>query len=366
MPLDPDALTPAPRLPSGGAAGDRGPVRFRAERDLGGVLSATFAFLRAVWRELGWALLLIAGPVLLLTAVAQFFLQTQVFGALGGLLGQPGGPPPDPEAMQEEMMGAVFGPSYVVSLVGAMIAAALVTALVLGYVRLYRAGAAGAVTPGVLWAEASHHLGAVLALAGGAVLLAMGAGLLSMGGCLGTLVWVGLALYVLPLVGLALAARVTAGRPLGEALAEAQALLGRSWGSTFVVALVAGLIQYAFTLVLSLPTGVAVAMTMMHAPGTADGSSETMRVLMAVGSLLGTFGQLLYAIPLVALTLQYYNLREQEEGGGLSARVDALGGAPAPTPPPLPPPGAEPGDEEAATGGPPRPGFRGRGFDEEA
>jgi hypothetical protein len=350
--------------------GDRGRVPFRVERDLGGVVSTTFTFLRETWRELGWALLVTAGPVLLLTAVAQFFFQSRLVGSLGGLLGRPGEAPPDPEATTEQMLSVMSGPSYIVSLVGGLIGATLVAALVLSYVRLYRAGAAGRIGPGVLWAEASHHLLGVLALAGVAGLFVMAAGVLSVAGCLGAVAWAGLALYVLPLVALALAARVPGGRSTAEALAEARALLHRHWAPTFGVMLVVGLIWYAFSLALSLPSGVVAVLTMLNTSAEPATLTGPMRVLMAVGTLLGTFAALFYAIPLVAATLQYFTLLEREEGGGLAARLDVMEASAAP-PPPLPPrPDAErpapEGDAVGTRGEAPPSGFRGRGFDDEA
>ena len=78
---------------------DRGRVRFAEERDIGGVISTTFLFLRETWRELGLGLLYVAGPVLLLTAVASYFMQTRIFGMLGDL---EAADPNDPTAVFDE------------------------------------------------------------------------------------------------------------------------------------------------------------------------------------------------------------------------------------------------------------------------
>jgi hypothetical protein len=80
---------------------------------------------------------------------------------------------------------------------------------------------------------------------------------------------------------------------------------------------------------------------------------------MAAGTVLGAFAYMFYAIPLVAIALQYFSLTSVESGGGLVERVAAMespadeASAPA-RPPPLPSAGSNPGG-----------GFRGRGFEDD-
>jgi hypothetical protein len=323
-------------------------VRFAEERDIGGVISTTFLFLRETWRELGLGLLYVAGPVLLLTAVASYFLQTRMFGLLGELEQSD---PNDPAAFLGLFSG-LMGPSYVLAVLGGLVAGVLVTAVVFGYVRLYRAGGAGRVSPGVLWAESSHLLGRSLRVW---LLIALVVTLCVAGMalfCLGLVVLIAL----LPALSLAVPGSLLGGRSVRDAFGDGWRLASRAWLPSLGVVLVSGLIWYSINVALSLPSSIA---GMMVGLNSAEGDfsvTGTARGLMAVGTVLGAFGYLFYTIPLVAIALHYFSLTEGESGGGLIDRVAELEQASAeePTsPPPLPGAGGT------------APGFRGRGFDDE-
>lgn len=342
--------------------GDRGRLVFRRERDVGAVISATFEFLRETWRELGLGLLYIAGPVLLLTGIASFFVQTRLLGMMGELERVEQQNPGDPMAVFDAF-GGMFGPSYVLVLMGGLVAGLLVTAVVYGYVRLYRQGQAGRIPPGVLWGEASHLVGrsALVWLLIGVVTTLCA--LLIFALCLGLVAFVA----VLPALSLVPALALLRGRGVMEAFAEGWRLARGAWLPTFGVVVIAGLIWYAFVVALSLPSSIAGFVIGWNSSGgeALAVDSGGMRALMAAGTVLGAFGYLFYAVPLVATALQYYSLVEQEEGGGLGARVDLLA-SDEPSPPPPPPPPLPPRSSDAPSSEAPRaPGFRGSGFGDE-
>ena len=331
-------LTPTP---------DNGRVRFAEERDIGGVISTTFLFLRETWRELGVGLLYVAGPVLLLTAVASYFLQTRMFGLLGEL---EQADPNDPSAFFG-LFGGLMGPSYVLAALGGLVAGVLVTSVVFGYVRLYRAGAAGSVSPAMLWVEASHLLGRSLRI----WLLLLVVVTICVAGmalfCLGLVAF----MWVLPALSLAIPGALLGGRSAREALSDGWRLASRAWLPTLGVVIISGLIWYSINVALSLPSSIAGMMVGLNSSEGEYSVTGTARGLMAVGTVLGAFGYLFYTIPLIAIALHYYGLVEGESGGGLIDRVAELETAPAEEerlPPALP-------------GAPPS-GFRGRGFDDEA
>ena len=334
---------------------DAGRIRFGEERDMGAVISTTFVFLRETWRELGLGLLYVAGPALLLTAVASFFLQSRVLGMMGELEQM------DPEDPAEIFgsLGTLMGPSYVLTVFGGLIAGVLVTAVVYGYVRLYRAGQAGRVPPGVLWSEASHLLGKSLRawVVVAAIVTLCVAGIFFL--CLGLVAFVA----VLPTLSLMVPAALLGGAGVREGLGEAWRLARRAWLPTLGVVVVSGIIWYVINAALTLPSSIAGMMFGLNSTNPDFEVSGTMRGLMAVGTVLGAFGYLFYAIPLVASALQYYSLVVGEAGGGLDERVAALereDDDPQPAPPPPPLPGSTAGGPGAASG------YRGRGFEGDA
>jgi hypothetical protein len=333
------------------ATPDRGRVRFAEQRDIGGVISTTFVFLRETWRELGLGLLYVAGPVLLLTAVGSYFMQTRLFGMLDDL---ERADPNDPTAVFD-MFGGLVGPSYILAVFGGLVAGILVTAVVYSYLELYRAGRVGQISPGVLWTEASHLLGRSFRV----WLLTAAVATL----CIAAMALFCLGLVALVAVGPALALTVPAAmlgrRRVGEAFGEGWRLASRAWLPTLGVCVISGLIWYAVSLTLSLPSSIAGLILGLNATGITEVSGAT-RALMAAGTVLGAFAYLFYAIPLIAIALQFFSLTSVESGGGLVDRVAAMEapgdeGQEPRRPPPLPSGGSAPAG-----------GFRGRGFEDDA
>src|SRR5690606_1234494 len=122
---------------------DAGAIRFRRERDLGDVVNVTFRFLRDNAAELGRGLLVIVGPVALVAAMVSAWAQLQMEAAVQGAF--------DPA----DSMSPFGDEGYVTGLILTVLAVVamqlLIQAVVLGYVERYRRGAAGTITPAVLW-----------------------------------------------------------------------------------------------------------------------------------------------------------------------------------------------------------------------
>lgn len=330
---------------------DSGRIRFGEERDIGGVISTTFAFLRETWRELGLGLLYIAGPALLLTGVASFFLQSRVLGMMREFEQLD---PEDPSAVFDAL-GGMMGPSYVLTVLGGLVAGVLVTAVVYGYVRLYRAGQAGRVPPGVLWDEASHLLSRSLRvwLAIAVIMTLCVAGMALF--CLGLVALIAL----LPAMSLVVPAVLLGERTVREGFGDAWRLAARAWLPTLGVLVISCIIWYVINAALTMPSSIAAMMFGLNSTDADVGVSGTMRALLALGTVLGAFGYLFYSIPLVAAALQFYSLVWREAGGGLDesvAAMEQLDNQRVPdAPPPLP-------DDLPGGGGP---AYRGRGLDDE-
>lgn len=349
-----DPLAPDDLFGTAGAPDDRGAIPFRRVRDVGEVLSATFAFVRENVRELGWGLLVIVGPAVVISTALSALLRREFLSSLGGL---DTAETTDPTAF----LRVFTSPYYFAALGIGLITPILASAVVYAYVRLYREGRAGSVTPGVLWAETTHLLGPVFSVS----LALVASVLLVIIPCLGALAWLVGFVVFLPVVVLAPVARAMGAESVGDAVRRARALAQGEWGPTVGAALLAGLVFFAVALLLAIP-------------GAMLGLSLGMSGLMGAvgwttilwGAVSGLVVYAAYAIPVLAVTFQYFNLVERKEGHGLTARVDAL----AATSPDVP--RADGGDEgfglrqgagsEAPPEPPvPRPGFRGSGLGDE-
>ncbi len=335
---------------------DLGTIRFREERDVGDIINTTFRFLRDNLREIAAGMLYIVGPIALLAAVLSFFVQSQM-QALTFEFTNPGANPFD-------ILGSIFTPAYLVYIGLLLVVQFLVTAVVLGYVRLYREGYAGGITPGVLWAEASHHIWPILALSLLVGLFLMLSVLVWIVPCLGALVWLAAFVYLSPSLSMATVSRVLDEDSAMDALKRPYELVKGQWGMSFGVMAIALVAFMVFAMVLSVPGAIAGFGSAMGTL-TGDNPGGGSRVLLAVGSVLSTLTYLGYTIPLVAGSFLYFNLIERKEGVGLFSEIDRIDAAPTALDDPveLETRGErEPLDDGLANQGFENRGFRGGGF----
>ena len=373
--LDPDGDLLDPAYTPAYTPGDIGAIPFRRVRDVGSVINVTFRFLRENLEEFGRALLTVLGPVVLVVAIVNYFVQVRMLEAFASI-GSPD--PADPFALFE---GYFSGPFLLVALLS-VLAPLLLTALTYAYVDLYRRGEAGAIPPGRLWGEAQ---GLVLPYFGYAVLAALVfavTGLVVIIPCLGLLVWFAFLVYAWPILSLLFVARALEGEGLADGLARVRRLVKGAWWPTAGVLFIAGLIVFVANIVLSLPAQLA-GFGFGFMSLNPEPPSGFDRALLAVGALVSTLIYAAYPIYLVAAAFQYGSLVEEAEGTELHARVDRLAGAsrpergrsepagPGPDAPSSPPvswrDGA--GDTPSPPSPPPPPdggsqGFRGGGYDD--
>ncbi len=316
---------------------DRGAIHFRRRRDVGEVLAATFAFLRENGRELAWGLVVIIGPAVVVSTMLSGLFQREFAAELGGLAG---GGAADPAGI----MRVVASPYYLAAVAIGLITPILASAVVFAYVRLYRDGQAGAITPGALWAETSHLLWPVFSIS----LVFLAAFLLVVVPCLGALaVLVGFFVF-LPVLILAPVARAMEAGGVGDAVRRTRLLAQGEWVPTVGVGALAWLVFIGIAAVFSIPNWLlAFSGGPLNAPGWA----------MGVWGLVAAFVvYTAYAIPTLAATFQFFSLVEQKEGRSPMGRPDALD-----APPTAPRPDAS--IEEPPSSPPPQGGFRRSGFD---
>lgn len=364
---------------------DAGPIRFRKHRDAGSVLNATLVFVRENARELLTSYLAIVAPIAAAAGLASVLFISRAGDVFA-----------DPQAILNDPL-AVFGPTYFVSAVLGLLTSVVAQAAAGGYVRLYRRGEAGAITPGVLWDEARDLilplLGLTLAVALGVVVTA----LINVVPCLGTIAWAAFLVWAFPAVSVMVAVRVLEVPTLGEAWARARVLVKGSWGFAAGALLLAVLVLVVLSVAVGALTGLAGALLGVGAgfdPLRAPGQVTTgAAVLQAV---VGVLSYVVYLVPFLAVYFVHGRLAEELDGTALDDDLDALSDLDAParpadpagpaetpfgsrlgqrpgappsappplssTPPPSPPPaGADPADERRDDDE--RPGFRGGGFD---
>jgi hypothetical protein len=282
------------------------------ERSATDVINVTFRFLRAHFGPLVKALLLLAGPPLILGSVASMFVAgtsgaTASAGAIGLLLLQ-----------------------FVGTAVGGVIA----MAVAIGAVQVAHVEGPSALTTGRLWSAVRTHglslfgrqiqigltIGIGSAVFGGIIGgLAAGMGS-STGGILILVVlgvlFLGFVFYAAPMLTLLLPGQVDANRAVS--ISRCRTLMKGRWGQTLGVWLLATVITLILFSVGWIPQFVLGALEATG--GNAAGS--TSRLL--AGGVAGVAQVFSPAVTYTAITFQYYNLVEQKEQVSLQEEVDRM------------------------------------------
>lgn len=281
---------------------DRPFIPFRQERSASEVLNATFAFLRDEFRGLGMALLVIVGPLVIVSAVLTASYQQATWGAMFDL-----------EALMETQMeplglGAVLG-----ALLG-YTAFFLAVAVCYAYAMLYEEDGPGPFEPREVWDRLRADFGTYLTTSLWLLVLSVGLGLLSFV-CLGIFAF----LYLAPMMMLVFPARLDRPQEFWAALNRCRKLVKGVWWPSF------GLIVATFVVVIIV--SLAVSATMLAGYGMVTqlvGEGLLAQGLQVVLGALGIVSYLGYAVPTVAFVIHYFNLVEQKEGVGLEARIEAM------------------------------------------
>ena len=292
---------------------DAGEIRFRKHRDAGSVLNATLVFVRENARELLTSYLAIVAPIAAVSGLASVLFVSRAGDVFT-----------DPQAILNDPF-AVFGPSYFASAVLGLLTAVVAQAAAGGYVRLYRRGEAGSVTPGVLWDETRELvlplLGLTLAVSAGVVVTA----LVNVVPCLGTLAWLGFLVWVFPVVSVMVAVRVLEAPSLGEAWERARALVKGSWGFAVGALLLAVLVLVLLSVVVGVLTGlvgivlgVGAGFDPLRAPA---GVTTATAVVQAV---VGVLSYVVYLVPFLAAYFVHGRLAEELDGTTLGDDLDVF------------------------------------------
>jgi hypothetical protein len=312
---------------------------FRRERDFGTKISATFEFIAAQFRPLLKCLAYFVLPGTLVLGIGLGLLLGSVTSIMPKMGSSPGLAPDFGSIAPSLVLGGGL------SIISLLIAMLLLISTVYGFVRVrLDTPAAEEVHPAQVWAYIRPRLGRmVLALL---MLFGLSIGMMSvlgviMFGVLGSgntsgagsvllifgsvlvfyigIFWLGgvLSLYF-PILW-------TEDTDVLTALRRSFYLIKGKWWSTFGLFLIVSFIQTFITYLFAIPMYGVMAVQMLKIPGFES------PIIAVVGASIYAVGIMFtYAIPLIALQFQYFNLVERKEGLGMRLLVDTLGQGPAP------------------------------------
>lgn len=316
------------------------PANFWQERDFGAKISATFEFIGAHWRTLGKCLVYFVLPFTLLMGIGLGFFTNSMFDQMGGVLaprqsgwhstvGAPGSSP----------FGVYNFSGLALAFIGGLLAFLLLTGTVFGYLRArLRLPADQPVTPAEVWAELRARLGRMvlvivflmaiyLVVVLGAVMLisvlaSAGGGGSFASAVLGFPLVGALVVYLAVVLSLFFPVLWLEDNSVVGTLGRCFQLIKGRWWATFGLIVVVSIIQSTLSIVFVLPQYAVMFGKMMHVPGLDSDLLGVLAQCIYAAGIIFT-----YAIPLLALSFQYFNLAEQKEGVGLRLLVNELGQA---------------------------------------
>lgn len=314
---------------------------FRQERDFGTKISATFEFIRANFRPLVKTLAYFVLPGALVAGVGMGTFTNVVYNQMPAAGAQRGAATAMSSTMLTGMMGGMG-----VGLLALVVSFLLITGALYSFVRVRLVLPAGeAVQPGQVWAFMRPRLGkallavAVLGAVGGLVGFLISIAFVGTVAGTGVLHWSNPGLLILGAVALwALLAWVVVVMTLFfpilwledagifQALQRSFFLIKGKWWSTFGLLFVSGIIQGFVAFIFIIPQYAVMFGKLLKIPFLdSDVLGIAAQCFYSLGALFT------YAIPLLAIMFQYFNLVERREGTGSFQLLGQLGQAPAPS-----------------------------------
>jgi hypothetical protein len=278
-------------------------IDLRRRRDIGGLVTVTFDFVRLNFRQLGRAILFIAGPPIALVAV----LSGVMFADMLDMSTY------DPETMSP--FAGMF--TRVATSVGlGYLVAAILLAVVNSYMLIYleRKGE-GEIEVAEVRQKLFENFGMVIGTLLVTTIITF----------IGFIVLIVPGVYLSVALSIILAVRMVEGRGLVESIRRCTALMTGYWWMTLGLIIVMSIITAALGWVVSIPQYIVM---MVYGITVADGetASSSYRIALIVTSIIQAFGSnLLNAILIIAVTINYFNLVERKEGVGSMARIEEIG-----------------------------------------
>jgi len=128
--------------------------------------------------------------------------------------------------------------------------------------------------------------------------------------------------YIYPIFSLIFPIMVFENTSFGYAFGRSFTLIKRNWWATFGSIFIMGLITWVASFIILVPVGILNAISLITHFGKGTPFSTVTTVITAV---LEALSHMLYIVPIITVSLCYFNLTEQRDGEGLLSRISQLG-----------------------------------------
>ena len=319
-------------------------INFKQERSFGSKINATFAFISQNLKPIAKSALYIGGPFALLTTIVVQVYQYNTFSGLAGSFKS--GPVSGPTDIGSST-GAIFAYVGVIYLI-LFAMAALTIAIAQRHVKAYVETGSASIEIGHLWRTiwrdflsalgSSIGIGIILGAVSGFMMLPFGLIIAAVPSPY-TVFLVIIALFIVILMITAALMLIYPIRNFErinffEAIGRAFSLNSGKWWSSAGLVMIVAIIQLAILVALSIPMYVVTFLRGFHMDNPAEMFAQATElnwftVFNALASVVYSIGFILISsIMLIAVSFQYFNLRERREASGLLERMQSFGEAP--------------------------------------
>lgn len=311
------------------------PIEFHQARDFSKKMNATFEFLKQNFKSFFKSLLYLAGPPMLLGSILAGNLYSGYFNFVGNMSRNQ-----DPDVITDYIGSPVLWAEIGLAILLMFVAGVMIVSVVYNYMLEYDASKTNRIDVNIIWERVRKtfptYLGTIflywflLVVAYFIVVLVIvGAAALSpfLAFFAAVAVIIGL-IYVVITMSLLFVIQAFERKNFFEAASRCFYLIKDKWWSTFGLIFILSMVQSTISSIFLVPWYINFFVTMMHSieGGPFEEPSlfqELINNIFMTLYFLVSF--LLYALPLVALAFQYFNLVELKEAKGLLSRIDTLG-----------------------------------------
>ncbi len=285
-------------------------IELSKTRDFGEIISDSFLFIRENLKPLLTCFFTFCGFFMLATIVLSYLEQTKMLGAMNTLGGDPNSF--DTQTGPFAVFSRLLGVEYLFLIFFMFLNWTTMVVTVISYMAVYKAKGNIPPTTVEVWGYIKYYFFKIM----GTIILTGISTALGFVCCILPGIW----LY--PILALIVPIIIIENTSFGYAFSQSFRIIKENWWATFGALFVIGLIASILVSVIVMPFGAANILTTFLHPNKGIHLNPT---LTFISSVVNEIGHVFYILPLVTLTLCYFNLTELKDATGLMDRINKLG-----------------------------------------
>jgi hypothetical protein len=277
-------------------------LEFKKQREFGEIVSDTFLFIKQNFKPLLKTFLYLCGFFILASILSGVLYQINVIDVRID-----GSQPPS------QSLGRLFSWNYFLVIIFYLITYAAITVSTLSYVAVYIAKGNVPPSPEEVWTYFKYYFLRVFGSSIPITLLMFAAFIC----CIVP------GVYVFPALSLFYAVMIFENGSFAYSFGRAFKLSHKDWWATAGALIIIWIVTYVAFVIPSVP-GIILGMVI----GFTQGAASISKVWIVLATILQYMAYVFLMVPLIGISLCYFNLAERIDSSGLLARIDKLGEQP--------------------------------------